>query len=129
MKPLTWKGAAIKLGGTELRGIRETRFEQDFCALGRGTLTFSAPADFETFLKAWRPGVDFEIVQELTHDESEIHLLTYQGCRACGADGLALNFTFISCEHSIKTAARCECGSGSNVRGPGHSDYCRLLEG
>jgi hypothetical protein len=26
------------------------------------------------------------------------------------------------------TAQRCECGSGVHVRGPGHADYCRLLE-
>lgn len=31
-------------------------------------------------------------------------------------------------EVSMDALPRCECGSGSNIRGPGHAHYCKLLE-
>lgn len=33
----------------------------------------------------------------------------------------------VCCTISIRPD-KCECGSGSNKRGPGHSYYCKLLE-
>jgi hypothetical protein len=33
----------------------------------------------------------------------------------------------VTCSGTVKLDdPRCECGSGSNLRGPGHSDYCQL---
>ena len=31
-------------------------------------------------------------------------------------------------EFATTAGVRCECGSGSHVRGPGHSSYCKLYE-
>jgi hypothetical protein len=132
MSAFSFKDALIELQGRKFSGIDETQVYQEIGRPGSIELTFNNERDRDAFVEAWQPGCIFSVDQRLNDDDGNSVELKFKSCLAIAERGLTIEASFLDLEIKRTAAASpsiCECGSGSNVRGPGHSSYCRLLEG